>query len=205
MKRKTLADVNEILADILAQNKAERKGYQDKKNDAQVAKQKATEEAIEAFSKADMQLYHQAQDAIRTAEDAIKMYEGLIAETDSKPLIDRDTYTTLKAEIIAALDCTVEDFDKETEAVIEAQEARADKFYDTIRQGNEMLETLCNHLLRPSNYAEMADGRRVLVKKNITYNNPSSVGLIDYLTGSSFYKERHPKATEDTHSWISRG
>ena len=83
----------------------------------------AMEAAEQAYKAMDADAYHKAQDAARTADDKIKMYQAAAERERGTASITPEKYESTKAEILAELD----DFRAAVVSQIDAQRAEIAK------------------------------------------------------------------------------
>lgn len=180
---KTIEQAQQFIENKLKEAKEQRAVWESLLQSAEKAKEEAAADTAKTYESADPKAYHKAQDAFRTASDAIGMYKDKLKALDAEPLITEEEYRNYHDDIVSALDEINQDAKQRICTIINEQIAPiADDVSGTIAHANDLLVTLQIDLLKDHRAEEIPS----LQDK---YTDHSIIGFLNMITASNLYKE----------------
>ena len=149
----------------------------------------ATSRMNTAYADANVSEYHTAQDERRQAQDAIEMYKAKLDSLKSNPLITREDYSSLLADITAEQEkAERKAFRRITKLIEEAIDINT-HLLNEIQSGDECLSRLQIECFKDPDYLNAPNGaKQFRVKKWKDYKVPY---FVEYLKNSDFFKAAH--------------
>ena len=102
-KFKSIEEAAQLITDALEERNRNRAELKDNLETVRAARQEAAEKLSEAFKADNSAAYHEAQDAHRSADDAVKLYEGKLRVLDNNPVFSERVYEDINEGIIDLL------------------------------------------------------------------------------------------------------
>ena len=183
METKKIKEVEQFIQSKLDEVAKTRKTWEDLLQSAKDQQEKAAEETAKTYAEADVKSYHRAQDAYRTATDAIAMYEGKLQALDEEQLITSEEFNTYYDGVVAELDSVNMEAKTKIIKIIDEQIAPiVEQTSAVIGHTNELLKTLQLSFLKDHRAEEIPTLLR-------TYSDHSVSGYMNFLRGSTLYQK----------------
>lgn len=194
-----IKEIKAVADKLMTKVNEQRKALADKIAASEAHLVASTEQANKAYKAQDDKLYHNAQDAIRTAKDSIELFSRQLSDFDNKSHISKAEYEAYKADIFAELDNLAETSEAHLVALIDEIVASVYNVRSAVTDANELLNQLQIRLYHDSKYYGTPEPIRHSAEDK--YKNLGYGYLVDYLTNLQFYKDAKQIEAEPAKIW----
>ena len=149
----------------------------------------AIEVMNEAFEKADVKAHHKAQDDLRSAQDAQKMYMKQLEKIEKEPLISKEVFDANIAAITDALDNAKRSAGRSVTALISQMKPIRDEYIDLIDYGNETMLKLQTEAYKDPVFLMAPEELQRHRMVQYTDNSMSPGAYVYRLLNGDFYSE----------------
>ena len=192
---KTIMKIKQDAEAILAEANAKRDDFTEKIKAAETMEAEATEAMSKAYNAADTKAYHKAQDDIRSAKDAQRMFKDHLKAIDAEPLITKEEYDARIASVMNALDEEKENALKKIIDLIDQLQPIASEFSEAVELGNETMLLLQAKVYKDPKYLLAGEGmKRFLVAE---YKDLSLVSFVHNLINNVYIKQQREEISHE--------
>lgn len=182
MEKSKIAEAQELIEKLRTEQGNEIRKARESLTAAKELLHNANDAMTEAYAKADVKTYHKAQDDIRSAQDAISMYEAKLTELNKMPLISKAEYEDIVSGIYAELKDVSLQAKKEFIEYVDNMQPVADEVRKAIEKGNRVLLTLQTEIYKDERLLTAGSSQEYLKKqfKDYTAVNFATKLLTNY-------------------------
>lgn len=150
----SITEIRKRAEKIMTDASAQKLNIEKKIESANEMIKQSSEAMTTAYNDADVKAYHIAQDEIRSAKDALEMYDNQLKALDKQSLISEEEYERMSSDIIKELTEITEESKEKIFSLIEQIFTIRDDLNNAVKTGNDLLFILQAQVYRDRDYLD---------------------------------------------------